>query len=164
MKVTKSVVTELDLAKAQISTSYFDRTNLKARIEKYYVDKIPTDATGQYLKFENGILRLTHMLERVMCVQFTWESMAFGINVFVYDGHEVGGDWVVSVQPWSGVYDMSDMEKMLITARAKQEALAAETKDGYMTKHTRFFKERPWLQLDGLTPEAAIKQLTELGW
>ena len=47
--------------------------------------------------------------------------------------------------------------------RSIVDAHFVEAKE-YVAHEARFLKEKPWLKVDGMTPEQAVAKLTELGW
>lgn len=128
------------------------RSTLADDIQKHWVGRTNSNIGAQYLTFQDGIVRLNgYLCERtdVMVVQF------FGIaNVFVE------ADGSKSINVWSDTPLSKQRREQIYAIVDAHCAVASE----YMKREARFLKEKPWLKVDGLTPEQAVNKLTELGW
>lgn len=128
------------------------RSILANEIKKYWCGHTNSNIGMQYLTFKDGIIHVRDgLFERtdLMMVQF-WNVA----NVFVEaDGSKTFNEW--------------SKEKLSKQRRAQMCAIVDShvtmAKD-YMERERRFLREKPWLQLDGMTPEQAVAKLTELGW
>ena len=128
------------------------RSDIADDIQKYWVGKKESNIGVQYLSFKDGIVHARRcILERsdIMVVQFS--SVA---NVFVEaDGSQSINEW--------GDAKMTPQRRSQI--RSIVDAHFIEAKE-YVAHEARFLKEKPWLKVDGMTPEQAVAKLTELGW
>lgn len=128
------------------------RSTLANDIQEYWVGRTNSNIGVQYLTFKDGIIRLNGcLLERtdIMVVQF------FGVaNVFVE------ADGSKSIDVWSDGKLTKQRRDQIYAIVDAHYAMASE----YVAREARFLKERPWLKVDGMTPEQAVAKLTELGW
>lgn len=128
------------------------RSNLSEEIEKYWVPN-PNSIVGlQYIKLKDGIISVAERLfERTDIFSFQVWNIA---NIFV----EPNGK--ISIQEWERGSLTPGQAKYL-----KYHILQLANKEmDYILRENRFFDEKPWKYLNGMTPQQAISKLHELGW
>lgn len=144
--------------------SQSDRTNLADKIEEYWVGKKNSPIGIQYLTFKDGKVNVGRFYER----QDVLDVQCFhpGCNAFI----DVNGD--ANIQPW-GTYGKDGAARK--NAAKKIPPGLVEMMQGacklwfsrnheFVERQARFFAERPWEQVDGMTPDDAVAKLRELGW
>lgn len=165
-----TITQTVSLGKPAVSRN--DRTDLRSQIAKYWVGKEHSRVSLQYLQYTyrpdpeykqyaretNGkIVVPSHSFERddIFCVQHCEP----GINTFVT---LVGDSYSISIQPWSEV-SLSAQEEQII--RDQIDAIMKDPNNAeYIERHRKWFSEKPWKQLDGLTPAEAVAKLESMGW
>lgn len=147
----------------------FDECNIRKErhVRSNLADRIHTDWCGanccgadgrpfiglQYIEWKGGDnpVRLGRILERTDVLFISMDCIC---NVFIEpDGAQL-------IQAHSGVVLSQDAEALV---RAYAGVFYLEEKE-FVDRERRFLDEKPWLQLDGLTPEQAVARLEELGW
>lgn len=134
------------------SVSKHVRSNLATEVQKYWVGKPDSNIGLQYLRLHNGVIEVPEFsFERkdLLLVQF------WGVcNVFVEpSGH-------IQIDAWSETI-LSEADRAHIAAQIPPIVAAHEE---FFKEENRFFQEKPWLQVHGMTPEQALAKFVELGW
>lgn len=150
-----------------------DRTDMRSQIQKYWVGREYSPFGIQYVQYthrpegpgmekyrretKGKIVVPAHSWERddIFCIQH-WEP---GVNTFV----DLSGDsYKISIQPWNGV-SLSPEDEQTIREQVAQVMKDPANAD-YIERQRRWFNEKPWKQLNGLTPEEAVSKLESMGW
>lgn len=124
------------------------RSNLADDIERYWVGRLSSNVGVQYLKLVDGHVFRNGYFERTDI--FCFQDFERGVNVFV----GVEGD--ISIQPWSDAAPITPAEERSIR---RQVAAQLEVEKDYVAFEARYLRERPWEDVDGMTPEAAVAHL-----
>lgn len=128
------------------------RSDLAERMRAYWVGK-PTSNIGlQYLSYNEGLITVRQPAwERT---DILWLSVDNACNVFIEP------DGSTQIDAYDGVEFTSEEFGKLKQLAAKVYAENAE----YVAHEKRFLESKPWLQVDGMTPERAVEKFIELGW
>lgn len=154
------VINEVKLDVSKITANRHVRSNLRQEIEKYWVGKPKSNVGLQYLEYKNGLIKANkYMFERrdLMCFQlydvfnvFINPDKTFTWNMFGGDTHNVRSQ-------------LSEQEERAVVNHIKAE-LAKPEVVAYFEHENRFFEHKPWMHVDGMTPEQAVAKFKELGW
>lgn len=143
----------------------YDRTDIGAHIQKHWLPGGAGAIMGtQYVTLDSveGVVRAkdatTTACERRDVARL---YLAEYFNVFVNaDGTpQIDGGFSAAAES----VKTCDWKRALVFSRVEHE-LCAPAVQAHLERHRRFFDERPWRALDGLTPEAAVATWRELGW
>lgn len=135
------------------SISFNERTNLRESIEKYWKGNANSVYGPQYLSLKDGIIHVNGFcFERkdILLVQFYDRC-----NIFI----EADGSYNIDL--WNSDDSLSDKEKEYVSLLCEE---LVDNESEYVKKHKLFFEAKPWLLLEGSTPEEAIDKLMSLGW
>jgi hypothetical protein len=147
MKKTMNV--ELDLTNVWKMRNV--RSDLADGIKKDWVGRQKSLIGHQYLEFKDGVVKLNRCFERTDVLLMQVPNVC---NVFI------GVDGDLDLQCWSDV-ELDASERTAIEEAAKK---FFEDEHEYVDRERRFLKSKPWAQVDGMVPEAAVAKLRELGW
>lgn len=123
---------------------------------KTYPDRVPA-GTGAFTLGPDGLIRFEDgwgWRTDIGCLQ-AYAGQQFLFNVFIEPSGRHSGP------NGGGTVELDDEERAALDA-----AVAAwwERHRGFAERQQRFFRDRPWLQLVGLTALQALCRLDELGW
>jgi len=137
---------------------FHQRSDLRESIEKYWVGRQRSNIGVQYLRLDNGVVRLSGMYERRDLILLQLPKI---MNVFITPFH---GKCEVQIDLWP---ETRSLFQLTAEGREQINQFAAEAvyaNQEYWDREVRFLTEKPWEQCDGLTPEATVAKLKELGW
>ena len=143
---------ELKLSDVYMSRNV--RSDLASEVKKYWLGKKKSNIGLQYLDLKDGIIHAdVGMWERTDILMFQ-HPKAF--NVFV----EADGSCTWNV--FDGC-EVSDNERRTVETYIRKKVRQPDTA-AYVTHERKFLLDKPWLQVDGMTPEQAIAKFAELGF
>lgn len=153
--------TEITFEQCAIEKNATDRTILKRQISAYWAGKAVKEAqlcSIQYLRLNNdrsiAVNKFGGERSDIGFLQFTEPSGNFLFNVFIEANGTHSG-------PNGSDVTLSGRERNQLNYIVKQWC---EENRKHVARQVRWFAEKPWKHLEGLTPEQAIGKLTELGW
>ena len=156
---TIKVVTTVTLNLSKITSYNNVRSGLAHGIERYWVGTNNSNVGLQYLQFKDGIITTKEFcFERsdLVVFQYLGHPGDYGFNIFVES------DGSLSWNTFSGteltIAETIEVEKHIATALTTDEFVK------YLDHERRFLKEKPWLQVNGMTPKQAVAKFKELGW
>jgi hypothetical protein len=124
-----------------------DRTSLASEL-KSWIGHQNSQLGIQYLELVDGKVTVkNNVLERRDVLRAYFPGVG---NIFV----EPDGSYVFNFQV--------DKDQRAIMKSYVDIACIQHKK--FIQRHKQFFREEPWRQLNGLTPEEAIAKLAQLGW
>lgn len=127
------------------------RSDLREEIQKYYVGKVNSNIGMQYVHFKDGILKAhRHPSRRDLMVVY-YDRLC---NAYI----EPNGS--ISVQPFDSV-ELTPEENTIIRLQCAKFVLQDRE---YFEHENKWFREEPWMAVDGKTPEEAVEILERLGW
>lgn len=149
MKISK----EVELKVSDITSHRNVRSTLRQSVEKYWVGKTRSNIGMQYLTYKDGLITARDGWERRDLVMFQ-HPQAF--NIFVEPDESL-------------TWNMFDGAEITVQEKGKVERfirheLSKPEMQEYFATERRFFGEKPWMQVNGMTPEEAVAKLRELGW
>ena len=152
MKIT----TNIPLSRCKFEITWFDRTTLADDIQRYWVGSRKSVMGLQYLKYEKGVVLSSGFYERtdIGRVIVSDPKRKFLFNVFF----EADGSYCA--QAGEGM-ELTTIERKSFRLRVHA---ALRENSGFVGRHLRWFKEKPWEQVYNMTPKEAVQKFTELGW
>jgi len=137
-----------------------DRTDLSKDLEAWFGKKT-THIGLQFVDLgKDGRLVKGRYIDRedVACFQ-VWGKA----NVFLHFDREGGPEWSISIQPWA---DEKDKDVTLRDERMWEAEITQwiAANDEFVAHHRRWFRERPYKHIVGMTPVEGSRWLVANGW
>ena len=156
----KHVIESSPFSSEPCEVSRTERADLREQLAACWLNNSNAELFGMpYLSVDDGIVAHTKYYAREDVLFLRWENRERGwcINVYVnVDGSEQIDEWVANGKL---VLDENDRNQIHAAVLAAMKENAT-----FIERQKRFLAEKPWTQLHGLSVQAAVNKLAELGW
>jgi hypothetical protein len=154
----------MDLTKGTVSGDLIEQTQLRQDIAKYWVGNTDPHVGLSHVDYSAAtggkLVKSQYLMERRDIGILQIRVGDSGANVFV--GPD--GTWD-NVQPWGGdcvyAHQLPPEEKAWVDAQVKK---MFDDNAELFARQQRWYAEKPWEQIIGLTPEEAVVKLESMGW
>jgi hypothetical protein len=150
---------EVGLSEARVSKYQTERTDLKQQIQKYWVEQPKASVGICRVTRKDGLVQKDKYLIYREDIGWIQLNPIVGDHWFINIFIERSGNY--SVDTHKILLDKKD--RGIIDSMVKSWMNDPENKD-FIARQRKWFSERPWEQLYGLTPIQAVAKLELMGW
>lgn len=129
------------------------RNNIKEDIQNHWVGNKNSIIGIQFIDFKDGIIKSQ---------KEPYHAHLFMLQIWNFCNIFVESDKKITIQTWDGI-NFDDKTKNFLIKYVDKMIDEPENKKHFENEN-KFLKMKIWEQLDGLTPEEAVKKLEEFGF